>query len=635
MNMETGDVKDFTQTVLVPEYDVNGANITEVNQTVWVAMNHGGFGYYNRQTDEFEYFHNDPANSWNLSNTVSSYLALPEGVILESTSRKGLEKLDILKKTISRIHLYPDTETASENEVRAMFYDKQKKQLLIGNKKSSLFFFNSPDIKTAITDDGHGNRLGRIYGISKDSKGNYWICSKGTGLIRMTPSGGSYAMTFFRHDEHNPMSISSDNPYCAVEDKQGNIWVATYGGGVNILTKQKNGRYVFLNSKNVMRHYPYNAYHKVRTLALDKEGNVWAGTTDGLLVMSYHNNRINIQRVSETANGERDLNSKDIVCLACDDKGTIWIGTNGGGLSRTTGKDDDGNWKFETFGSKDGLPSEEIKSITFDERGNVWFATDHILCSFDTEKHILSTFSILDGVDDTICSEGAAITLPGGNMLFGTLNGFYFVDRKKLINSSGSMLKLRITDFYLDGEPASPRLNDALSHYVPDSKEVELPSHNSSFAFRFASLNYQLQHRVHYQYMLEGHDKEWQNAGSERIASYSGVSSGTHTFKVKAFLLESPDKYDMRTINVIVPPHFLLSSNAVWIYMILVAVILIAFIYIRQERLARREKSRKANIPAGNQEASHSEDKAGSMTDEKEYASTAGASGDGSYSEQP
>ena len=597
LNLETGDMKDFTQTVLVPEYDVNGATISEVNGTVWVSMNHGGFGYYNRETDEVEYFHNNPANSWNLSNTVSTYLALPEGVVLESTSRKGLEKLDLLKKTIRRIQLFPDAESSNINEVRAMYYDKDTKRLLVGNKQSSLFFFNGPESEKVITEDGLGNKLGRIYGINKDSKGNYWICSKGTGLIKMTPFGDSFHMTLFKNNEKDPMSLSSDNPYCTVEDKKGNIWVATYGGGVNILTKRPNGKYMFLNSKNVMRHYPYNSYNKVRTLTLDKDGNVWAGTTDGLLLMSYDNNRVRIQKISETLNAEQELNSKDIVCLACDNKGTVWIGTNGGGLSCTKGKDDNGNWKFETFDSRNGLPSEEIKSITFDQQGNVWFATDHMLCSFNTEKRILSTFSILDGVDDTICSEGAAIVLPNGNIVFGTLDGFYYVDKKKLTNSSGSMLKLKITDFFIDDKLTSPRYSDSIPYYVPDSKDVELPSRKSGFAFRFASLNYQLQHRVHYQYMLEGYDEEWINAGKDRIAKYEDIPAGTYMFKVTAFLLESPDAFDLRIIEVTVPSYFLLSSDAIWIYMFVVALALLSFVYFKQERLAQRMKSKEHKHP--------------------------------------
>ena len=251
---------------------------------------------------------------------------------------------------------------------------------------------------------------------------------------------------------------------------------------------------------------------------------------------------------------EKCLMSNDIVCLARDSHGNMWVGTNSGGLSRTVKKDDKGCWEFESYGIEQGLPSEEIYSITFDNKGNVWFSTEHILCSFDPQKKILTTFSSLDGVDDTMCSEGAAITLSNGNVIFGTLEGYYFVDRSKLITKKGSLLKLRITDFFLNGIIQTPRQKGQnYDYYVPESKSVKLPDANSTFSFRFAALNYQFQHRIHYQYMLEGYDDDWQNAGKDRTATYSNVPGGTYQFKVKAFLLESPENYDIRTIEVVVP----------------------------------------------------------------------------------
>lgn len=45
MNMETGDVKVFTQKVLVPAHDSNISRVTEVSQTLWANMTNGGFGY--------------------------------------------------------------------------------------------------------------------------------------------------------------------------------------------------------------------------------------------------------------------------------------------------------------------------------------------------------------------------------------------------------------------------------------------------------------------------------------------------------------------------------------------------------------------------------------------------------------
>ena len=599
INEKTGDMKEFTQVVLVPEYDVTGVKVSEVAGTVWLTMSHGGFGYYNRATDEVEYFHNNPANTWDLSNTVAAYLALPEGVVFESTSRRGLEKLEIQKRTIERRKLFEDSAIENnENETRAMYYDSHYKVVLIGNKKGSLIITDGTN-KTIVRGEDKGMPFGRIYGIMKDRRGDYWISTKGNGLFRLSPRAkdggygalcaGGFDFTNFRNNPDNKYSISSDLVYKTIEDKYGNLWVATYGGGVNLIKRGKDGRILFLNRNNVMTRYPNDAFLKVRTVTLDKYGKIWAGSTDGILVMSYFNNKVKIQVVGDNEDEEDNLQSKDVVCLACAHNGQMWVGTNGGGLSRC---DDYGKgvYVFDTFGSQDGLPSEEIKSITFDERGNVWFATDHILCSFDVRKQIFSTFTILDGVDDTLCSEDAAVTLPNGKILFGTLSGYYIVDRSKLVSTNGSVMRLRITDFMINGKIQSPRFNANFDYYIPDSRKVELPNHDDEFSIRFASLNYQLQHRIHYQYCLEGYEEDWNNADNTRTATYSGLPAGTYEFKVKAFLLESPDKYDMKTITIVVPPHFLLSQSAIWIYLFLAAAIVITLLYIKEERQRKIER---------------------------------------------
>ena len=587
----TDNEKFFQQTVLVPEHDGSGGSFTENNGTVWVRMNHGGYGYYNREKDDVEYFHNDPSNPWNLPNTVSASLELPEGVIWMSTSRRGLEKLEILKNNIVRIRPVPDAISTVENEIRAMYYDKQRQLTLIGNKHSTLYVHRKDSSVVTITSDDQGRSLGRLYGISKDSKGNYWVCSKDNGLYKMTErQGGGWTLHNYAHNANDQWSLSSNSAYQAIEDKQGNIWVATYGNGVNLMTKDKNGRDIFLHSNNEMHKYPKDAYQKVRTLAMDKDGNIWAGTTDGIIILSYKGKKLDIKKMENPDDFNYYLMSTDIVCLNRDQDGQMWVGTNGGGLSHTIGQDSKGNWMFETFDARSGLPSEEIRSITFDQRGNVWFGTDHIICSYDVKKGFFTTFSSLDGVDETMLSEGAAITLETGEILFGTLNGYYVVDRKKLMASTGSLLKLRITDFFLDDELQSPRLNSNYSEYPPECKSIQIPNSRTEFSFRFAALNYQLQHRVHYQYMLEGYDKEWRNADKDHLASYSGVPGGTYLLKIKAFLLESPEKYDMRTVEVIVPGSMFLSATAIAIYVLLLLLAVLLFFVIRKRIISQRKR---------------------------------------------
>ena len=589
LDPQTGEIKFYNQRVLAPEFTSRGAEFGEALGVLWIRMNHGGYGYYNRATDEVEYFHNDPSNPWNLSNTVNARLEMNDGVVWESTNRRGLEKLEVMKQTIARTLLVKNPTSSLDNEIRAMLHDKKRNHTLLANKHGQIFVFDGKmNHLSTITHDNNGHPIGRPYGMSQDSKGNYWVSDKDNGLFKITPNGNSYSVENIRHNDKDPYSLSDNAAYQCVEDRQGNIWVATYGGGVNVLRKDKNGRYIALHAKNVMKRYPPNRYRKVRTIAMDKEGKIWAGTIDGILTLQIRNNNIILQPLEMSDDMTKCLMSNDIVCLATDSHGTMWVGTNSGGLSRAVKKDSKGRWEFENFGIEQGLPSEEIYAVTFDNKGNVWFSTEHILCSFNPQKKILTTFSSLDGVDDTMCSEGAAITLSNGNVIFGTLEGYYFVDRNKLVTKKGSLLKLRITDFFLNGIAQTPRMPDQpFDYYVPESKSVKLPDANSTFAFRFAALNYQFQHRIHYQYMLEGYDDEWQNAGKDRMATYSNLSGGTYQFKVKAFLLESPENYDIRTIEVVVPYSF--TSFIVYFILLLLVAGLVYYWYRRRHKSSNDE----------------------------------------------
>ena len=594
----TKNEKHFTQVLKVTNYDTVGATFNEVNGIVWARMNHGGYGYYNREADEMEYFHNDPSNPWNLSNNVNTAIELPEGVIFESTSRRGLEKLELMKNDIVRKRLVENPTSDMDNEVRGIFFDKATNRLYISNKSGTLYVVEKDGSRTAYTHTDDGRPFRRIYGINKDSKGNIWLSSKDNGVFKLKPNGSGFNISGFYHHDDDDTSLSDDHAYFTVEDKQGNIWVATYGGGVNVLL---NGKSSFLSAKKGIKSYPINAYQKVRTLAVDSEGNVWAGTTDGILILSCKDGKIDVQELKDSKEQpDNILLSEDIVCLDRDAKGNMWVGTNGGGIARTTGKDSEGCWLFENFNLQYKLPSEEIKGLTFDNKGNVWFATDNNICSFDVNKHIFATYSNLEGVDETIISEASATTLANGNILFGTIDGYYEVDQKKLSTSNASMLKLRITDFYLGTDVQSPRLTDYYDYYVPEAKQVRIPDDINRFGFRFAALNYQLQHRIHYQYMLEGYDDDWVNANANRIARYADVPAGTYTFKVKAFLIDSPDNYDLREIEVIVPAPFFMSQRSIWLYMGIGTLLVICIMFWMQNRIKKRQ--RKARQQAADRE---------------------------------
>jgi transcriptional regulator GlxA family with amidase domain len=60
---------------------------------------------------------------------------------------------------------------------------------------------------------------------------------------------------------------------------------------------------------------------------------------------------------------------------------------------------------------------------------------------------------------------------------------------------------------------------------------------------------------------------------------------------VKAFLIDSPEKFDMKEIEVVVPAPFLLSRNALWIYLGIGIVLTILFMLKLQKRRRMKETS--------------------------------------------
>ena len=71
--------------------------------------------------------------------------------------------------------------------------------------------------------------------IAEDDSQNLWLATGG-GLYRFNPQEGQF--TRFAHLESDPVSISSNHLYCLMIDKEGNIWTGT-NDGVNILLKNQ------------------------------------------------------------------------------------------------------------------------------------------------------------------------------------------------------------------------------------------------------------------------------------------------------------------------------------------------------------------------------------------------------------
>jgi ligand-binding sensor domain-containing protein/signal transduction histidine kinase len=155
------------------------------------------------------------------------------------------------------------------------------------------------------------------------------------------------------------------------EDRNQNIWVGTYGGGL-----------FRINSSGVESFSTHNGLLQdfVISISEDKEGSLWIGT-GGL-------NRLK-DGVFVTYSTLEGLSGKLATPIIEQPDGTMWIGTDKG-LNRLQ------NGKFTTFTTEDGLPSNVVNSLWFDHQNRLWVGTLHGLSILENNQ--FRTLTMNDGL---------------------------------------------------------------------------------------------------------------------------------------------------------------------------------------------------------------------------------------------
>jgi ligand-binding sensor domain-containing protein len=122
---------------------------------------------------------------------------------------------------------------------------------------------------------------------------------------------------------------------------------------------------------------------RIRAIVQTRDGYLWLGTANGLVRFDGVNfTTFSIQTGS--------LNDDEVVCLVEDDDEALWIGTNGGGLTRLK------KGQFTTFTKTNGLPDNAIRRLDKDRLGNIWIATPGGVSRFS--KGVFKSFTTQDGL---------------------------------------------------------------------------------------------------------------------------------------------------------------------------------------------------------------------------------------------
>lgn len=577
VNLKQKSVQSFSQKTDVSIIQLkNSYGIFEDNfDRVWVKLKGGGFGYYNQKTNTLDYFFNKPGDeNLKFSNTVSSMYFDPSGILWLSTNEGGINKIIFQQNSFQQKLLIPGSKNRLENEIRAVYKDKSNR-LWIASKAGELKVYqNNQELKNLFVNYKIQD-IGLIYNIIEDSKGNIWLGTKGKGLYKATPINvqkSQYRLQQFKANENDPKSISSNLIYSILEDKKGRIWIGTYDHGINLVA-ENHGEISFIHQ---FKNYPYEESSKVRYLAEGYKGQIWVGTTNGLVTFNpgnYNPNQLKFSRYIKNSTDKSSLNSNDILFITKDSEDKMWLATAGGGLSLAVPTKDN-RLKFKNFTKKNGLPSDFILSMIEDDEKNLWLATENGISKFNLRNHTFRNYDTYDGLLKTRFSEATSLKLQNGDLIFGCKNGYLNFNPQKIKNQK-STAKMVFTNFEINNKTANVNSDESpIKTDINYSSNIELDYQHNTISINYTVLDYRSNNKQLYAYRLKGLDDAWHQVRNQKKATFTNLEPGNYEFEVKCLNTELYTNIPHKTVSFTITPPFWKTTWAYIIYAIIVIMLL-------------------------------------------------------------
>jgi ligand-binding sensor domain-containing protein/signal transduction histidine kinase len=394
--------------------------------------------------------------------------------------------------------------------------------------------------------------------------GSIWVATDGNGLFRYRAEEPAFGVPasarsappgpgtgqFTRYGEQQGLP----NLHVAVvlEDRLTNLWVGTWSG----LFRLAGDRFERVEGPPALREV-------VLALCADREGNLWVGTGAGVVRMGGGKAKVfrqaegvdhfYIRGIEEDGEGriwlaimDRGLylledgrfarygvgkwSGQEIIrALHADAAGRLWIATLGSGLVCLD------HGQFTQWRTIDGLPSDRLVSVTEDGSDNLWLSSENGIFGCPksrleiyrrgvTPRPVFWHLSASEGLEAKRCSGAGQPVVgrsPDGRFWVPNWRTLAVFDPAE-VALAGSPWPLTLEETVVDGE-AQP---------VSSGGVVRVKSSARSYEFHYTLPNLSRPEEVRFHCRLEPLDRDWVDAGAQRITHYSQLPPGDYTFRV-------------------------------------------------------------------------------------------------------
>ena len=435
-------------------------------------------------------------------------------------SNRGLERVWFVKKAA----LPEKYGSEGEEPVRGAYRDS-KGRIWIADKNGVVRIYNRfntnvPFLRQTplfLTPTGqlstrHAVFGSNVYVFYEDKQGTMWLGTKPHGLFSLQTSGSGYKLTHYVHNANDRWSLSDDNIYDIKESIYGDLLIATFKGGLNIIKPQHDGKPRFVNPHNLLRQSPQNAM-QCRSILTTSDGTVLVGTTNGLVSFRPGPNASAIRFTVNRRNPQKawSLSSNYIMGMLLTRSGKVLIATSGGGVDCTDSRHLLSNdMHFSHFSYDDGLSSDMTQALQEDPSGRVWIISEASLSCIDIKRHRSVNYLKRYFRGHFAFTEMPPLCLPNGLIIIGTTQG-----------------TLTVNTLQMDKSRYVPKIIfncDSIITMQGGSKNLDLA---------FAALDYNKNEVIVYAYKLEGIDKKWHFTTSHEL-HYVGLMPGTYKLRVRS-----------------------------------------------------------------------------------------------------
>jgi signal transduction histidine kinase len=316
--------------------------------------------------------------------------------------------------------------------------------------------------------------------------------------------------------------LGCNNVISLFNDRSGDFWAGTFwcNGGVNRFDRKTN-RFIPFNSANsdLSENTVFSIYQ-------DYYGVLWMGTNAGLNCFNKE-----LQKFNKYLPLEKDsssLSQETVMSIIESPDSTLWVGTADG-----LNKFDRKTQKFKRFYELNGLAGNYIEGMEIDKSGHIWIGTNKGISKFNPKTEKFINFNASHGLQGNEFFRCSHYKDREGYMYFGGTNGFNTFNPEE-IKEEVRKPRVVLTDFTVFNQQVSIGGKiSPLKKYISEADNIVLAYNQNSFTLEFAALNFISPEETRYAYKLEGFDKNWIFSGSRRVATYTNISPGRYTFRVK------------------------------------------------------------------------------------------------------